>query len=172
MPRPQQTIAFRIYYGGTDLLGIATAEMPQIQYLTETISGSGVAGEYESPVIGMTQSMTAKLSWVSQTREFYKLFQTDEQALLEMYASVQQVDEASGLRKAIPLKVTILGNTKSSPLGSLEQGKKHGNETEIEVMRLEVELDGAEMLLIDKINFMHRVRGTDSLATVRAHLGQ
>lgn len=171
MAKPEQTIAFRVYYGGSDLLGVATVEMPQVQYLTETIAGSGVAGEYESPTLGMSQSMTAKLSWISQTKEFYKLLQTSQQALLELYASVQQVDESTGVRKPVPLKVTILGNTKSSPLGSLEQGKKHGNETEVEVLRVEVELDGTEMLLIDKLNFIHRVQGSDSLATVRGHLG-
>lgn len=73
--RPEQTIAYRVYYGGTDMLGIASVEMPQVQYITETISGSGVAGEYESPAKGMTQSMTAKLSFISQTTDFYKLFE-------------------------------------------------------------------------------------------------
>lgn len=171
MAKTEQTIAYRVYYGGTDMLGVATVEMPQVQYITETITGSGVAGEYESPTIGMTQSMTAKLSWISQTREFYKLLETGEQALLELHASVQQVDESTGLRQPVPLKLTILGSTKSSPLGSLEQGKKHGNETELEVMRVEVDLNNEEMLLIDKLNFIHRVRGKDSLSKVRGHLG-
>lgn len=37
--------------------------------------------------------------------------------------------------------------------------------------RLEVLLDGEEKLLIDKLNFIHRVNGTDLLATVRAQMG-
>ena len=101
--RPEQTIAYRVYYGGTDMLGIASVEMPQVQYITETIGGSGVAGEYESPAKGMTQSMTAKLSFISQTTDFYKLFEPSEQNLLELYASVQQADTATSVRKEIPL---------------------------------------------------------------------
>ncbi|WP_346773701.1 phage major tail tube protein [Desulfovibrio sp. ZJ369] len=138
--RPEQTIAFRAYYNGTDLLGVATIEMPEVSYITETISGSGVAGEYESPALGMTQSMTAKLSWISQTKNFYKLLDSTLQPLLELRASVQMEDEATGIRKAVPLLVTLLAHTKTSPLGSLETGKKHGNETEMEVLRLQVEL--------------------------------
>ena len=134
-------------------------------------TASGVAGEYESPALGMTQSMSAKLSWVSQTREFYKLLDATLPPLLELRASVQQEDEATGIRKAVPLLVTLLAHTKSSPLGSLETGKKHGNETEMEVLRLQVELDGEEMLLIDKLRYIHRVRGKDMLANVREHLG-
>jgi len=152
MSRPEQTIAFRAYFQGTDLLGVATIEMPQVQFLSETISGSGVAGEYESPALGMTQSMSVKLSWISQTKNFYKLLDSTLPPLLELRAS-------------------LLAHTKSSPLGSLETGKKHGNETEMEVLRLQVELDGTEMLLIDKLNYIHRVLGKDMLATVREHLG-
>uniref|UniRef100_UPI003FF0CEC7 phage major tail tube protein n=1 Tax=Bilophila wadsworthia TaxID=35833 RepID=UPI003FF0CEC7 len=169
--RPEQTIAYRVYYGGTDMLGIASVEMPQVQYITETISGSGVAGEYESPAKGMTQSMTAKLSFISQTTDFYKLFEPGEQNLLELYASVQQADTATSVRKEIPLKITIVGNLKEGPLGSLETGKKHGNEATLECLRVEIELDGEEVLLIDKPNFIHRVRGNDSLSAVRGHRG-
>ncbi len=121
-------------------MGVATIEMPEVSYITETISGSGVAGEYESPALGMTQSMTAKLSWISQTKNFYKLLDSTLQPLLELRASVQMEDEATGIRKAVPLLVTLLAHTKTSPLGSLETGKKHGNETEMEVLRLQVEL--------------------------------
>lgn len=171
MRRPEQTIAYRVYRNGTDLLGIAQVEMPQIQYITETINGSGVAGEYDSPALGMTQSMTAKFTWISQTREFFRLLDASDQLLLECYASVQQVDETTGVRVAKPLKVTVLGVVKSSPLGSLETGKKHGNETEVEALRVQVELDNEEMLLIDKLNFLHRVNGSDNLRLVREHLG-
>ena len=56
-------------------------------------------------------------------------------------------------------------------LGTLEQGKKHGNDLELEVTRLEILLDDEEQLLIDKINFVHRVKGTDLLAAVRVQMG-
>ena len=111
--RPEQTIAFRAYFNGTDLLGVATIEMPQVQFLTETISGSGVAGEYESPTLGQTQSMTAKLSWISQTRNFYKLLDSTLLPLLELRASVQTEEETTGIRLPVPLLVTLLAHTKS-----------------------------------------------------------
>jgi phage tail tube protein FII len=56
-------------------------------------------------------------------------------------------------------------------LGTLEIGKKHGNDLELEVTRLEVLLDGEEQLLIDKINFIYKVQGTDLLAAVRVQMG-
>ena len=52
MPRrPEQTIAYRVYHDGTDMIGVATIDLPEIAYMTETISGSGVAGEIENPTL-------------------------------------------------------------------------------------------------------------------------
>ena len=56
-------------------------------------------------------------------------------------------------------------------LGTLEIGKKHGNDLELEVTRLEILLDGEEQLLIDKINFIYKVQGKDLLAAVRVQMG-
>ena len=40
MPRrPEQTIAYRVYHDGTDMIGVATIDLPEIAYMTETISG-------------------------------------------------------------------------------------------------------------------------------------
>ena len=49
--RPEQTVAYRVYHKGSDFLGIATIELPQVQQMTETLSGSGIAGEIENPTM-------------------------------------------------------------------------------------------------------------------------
>ncbi|MDL2279069.1 phage major tail tube protein [Desulfovibrio sp. OttesenSCG-928-G11] len=171
MPTPEQTIAFRIYKNAGPLLGVATAELPQVGLVTDTISGSGIAGEYESPAMGQTSSMTCKLTWISQTAHFYDLLDESSGTQLELRASVQQADETTGLRKSVGLRVSLIGALKSAPLGSLETGKKQGNETELEVTRLRVELGGAEKLLIDKLAMLYRVNGNDALKAVREQLG-
>ena len=56
-------------------------------------------------------------------------------------------------------------------MGSLEQGKKRGNEMEFEVTRLELYLDDEEKLIVDKLNFIFRVNGDDKLASVRQQMG-
>ncbi len=172
MPRrSEQTVAYRVYHKGTDFLGIATIELPQIQQMTETLSGSGIAGEIENPTIGITQSMTCKLTFTSATPEFMKPLNWTESALYECYAALQVSDDATSTRDSIPYQINFLGRAKNYPLGTLEQGKKHGNEVELEVTRLEVLLDGAEKLLIDKYAFIYRVEGVDLLQQVRAQTG-
>ncbi len=169
--RTEQNVAYRVYYQGTDLLGIATLEMPQIQYITETLNGSGLAGEIDSPVIGLTQSMTCKMTFTSATPDVFDMLDWTVQPLFECYSSLQTVDETTGIRDSVPYRINMIGRPKSMPLGSLEQGKKHGNECELELTRLEILLEDTEKLLIDKLQFIHRVNGNDLLSKVRAQMG-
>jgi len=145
--------------------------LPQVQQMTETLSGSGIAGEIENPTIGITQSMTVKLSFNSITKEVFKTLNWTETALWECYSALQVSDDATSVRDSIPYQINFLGRAKSFPLGSLEQGKKHGNEVEMEITRLEVLLDDTEKLLIDKLAFIYRVDGTDLLQQVRSQIG-
>ena len=171
MSRPEQTIAYRVYWQGKDLLGTAQIEMPQVQYMTETLSGSGLAGEIESPTIGLTQSMTCKMTFTSATKDVFDILDWTLQPLFECYSALQNVDESTSIRESIPYQLNIVGRPKNMSLGTMEQGKKLGNVLELEVTRLEILLDGEEQLLIDKINFIHRVKGNDLLVAVRVQMG-
>lgn len=169
--RPEQTVAYRVYHQGVDFIGTATVELPNIQYMNETLSGSGIAGEIDNPTIGITQSISCKLTFTSYTTEIFNTLNWSETALYECYGSLQESDDASGIRDSIPVRINFLGRVKSFPLGTLEQGKKLGQELEMEVTRLEILMAGVEKLLIDKLNFIHRVNGKDLLAKVRSQIG-
>lgn len=169
--RTEQTVAYRVYYKGQDLLGIANIDMPQVQQITETLSGSGIAGEIDNPTIGITQSMSCKLSFLSVTKEVFSALDWTQSALYECMTALQVSDDATGVRDSVEYQVNFLGRAKSFPLGTLEQGKKHGNEVELELTRLQILLDGTEKLLIDKFNFIYRIDGTDLLQKVRGQIG-
>ena len=46
-------------------LGIASIDLPQIQAMADTVSGAGIAGEVESPVLGHFQARTTTFHWRS-----------------------------------------------------------------------------------------------------------
>lgn len=171
MNRSEQTVAYNVYHAGRNLLGTATIECPQLQFLTEAISGSGIAGEIENPTIGMTQAMSAKLTFNSPMPEQFSTIDWNEPALYECYGALQTSDDATGMRDSVPVRMNLLGRPKSFPLGTWEQGKKQGNEVELELTRLEYLLDGEEQLLVDKLNFIFRVKGKDLFQKVRQQIG-
>lgn len=168
---PEQTISFRVYHDGTDQIGVATIDLPELSYMTESLSGAGIAGEIDSPTLGLTESMTLKMSFISVYPEVFNMLDWTQPNLFECYASMQMSDPATSMRTSVPYRINVVGRAKSFPLGTLEPGKKQGSEQELEIIRLEVLLDGEEKVLIDKLNFLHRVNGTDLLTTVRAQMG-
>lgn len=168
---PEQTIAFRVYANGTDLIGIASVELPELSSMTETISGTGVLGEYESSAVAAFSSMSVKLKWNSVTEKAYAMLNPMLPLLLELKGSQQRAEKISGAKYTVPVEITVFGTVKKTGLGSLETAKKMENETEIEVMRLLNSVNGEQKLLIDKANMMYVVNGLDLMLKVRQDLG-
>lgn len=168
---PEQITAFRVYANGTDLIGVASVELPELSNLTETVSGTGVLGEYESPATGDFSSMSVTLKWISVTEKATKALNPLLPLQLECKANEQQADMLTGAKKNIPVEITVFGTAKKAGLGSLETNKKMDNETEIEVIRLEQTVNGKQKLLLDKTNMIYAIDGVDIMIPVRANLG-
>ncbi|GHV57177.1 hypothetical protein FACS1894216_21620 [Synergistales bacterium] len=70
---PEKNISFSVYYDGEDMLGIAEGELPNLEAMTQTVSGAGIAGEFDSVTLGHFSSMSLSLTWRSVTDNFIKL---------------------------------------------------------------------------------------------------
>lgn len=44
---PERLINYRVYNESNALLGIATVDLPEIQAMSDTVSGAGIAGEVD-----------------------------------------------------------------------------------------------------------------------------
>ena len=168
---PDKLINAKIYYEGSqELLGIANAELPSLEYITEALSGLGLAGEVESPVTGHFKSLTFKFSWnVPNTQAVGLLASTTHH--LEVYGSIQHHDAGSGELVAEAVKVVVRGMPKKVGLGKVEAAKKMESETELECGYIKMWMGGSEVLEIDKFNFVCRIMGQDMLEKVRRDLG-
>ncbi len=167
---PEKLIGFRIYKDDSVLMGVGDAELPEIEPMKETVSGSGIAGEFESPVIGHTGSLVAKLKFRTLTKDASALaaFAAHQ---LTFRGSIQVLDSSTGNFAPVGLKVV----TKSLPLkfnlGKLETGKMMDTAQEFECVYLKVVLDNEAVLEIDKLACLYKVGDDDVLAKVREHLG-
>ncbi len=167
---PETTIAFNVYLSGTTLMGVATVELPQLQAMTETISGAGIAGEIDAPTMGQFQAMSAKLSFRTKTSNFIELL-APKSHHLDLRAAVQYDDAGAGALVAMPERIVLRGAPKTGNLGKLELAKPQDSELELEVTYLKIVQDGNEVLELDKLNFIFSVNGKDYLADVRSALG-
>lgn len=168
---PEQTIAYRVYANGSDLLGIASVDLPELSNLTETVSGTGVLGEYESPATGSFSSMSVTLKWIGPTEKAFDMLNPLLPLQLELKGSQQRAEKTSGAKYTVPVEIVVFGNVKKAALGAFETSKKQENETEIEVMRLVHTVNGEQKLLVDKANMICAINGVDIMAKVRQDLG-
>ena len=168
---PEKGINFAVYYDGEDLLGAAEGELPNLEFLNETVEGAGIAGKFNSITLGHLDAITLSLTWRNTTDSFVKLAhpKTHELAL---YAAQQDYDAGLGEYKVRKVALFVKAIPKTLNIGKLAVAGMTDTKTEFEILYLKLEIDDKERLEIDKLNYIFKVDGTDYLADVRAALGK
>lgn len=167
---PERLINYRVYNENNALMGIATVDLPEIQAMSDTVSGAGIAGEVDSPVLGHFQAMSTTFNW--RTIESPALALAKQQAHhIEIRGSQQRFGTAEGKLSSFPVRVVMRAIPKNFSLGSFEPGSTTDSSTEFEVIYLKIFVDDKEVVEIDKYNFIAKFGDSDMLESVRKDLG-
>ena len=77
---PEIINAFNVYHGGNKFLGISGAvTLPSMDAITETISGAGILGEYETAVPGHFGSMEQEVPFrILEQDAFARIFRHED----------------------------------------------------------------------------------------------
>ena len=167
---PMRLTNFKVYNDSNDLLGIATVDLPEISAMTDTISGAGIAGELDTPVLGHYQSMTTTVNWRTVEAQAAELA-SPQAHTLDIRGSQEIYDAASGTYRKVGVRAYLKVIPKNFTLGSFEPGATTDSSIEFEVSYMKLSIDGKEVVEIDKLNFIARFNGEDQLAEVRKNLG-
>lgn len=167
---PDKNVNYRVYKDGNEIIGTATVDLPEISYMTDTISGAGIAGEIDSPVLGHIQSMSMTLNWRTIETPALEMLNIDG-AELTLRGSMQNWDMSVNKRVTVPVKITARCAPKTMSLGSLSPAAATDSSTELEVLYIKIDVNGETVVEIDKLNFKCVVGGTDLFESVRSDLG-
>lgn len=167
---PERLINFRVYNGKNDLLGLASVDLPEIEAMSDTVAGAGIAGEVETPVMGHYGAMACSFSWNSITAEGMKLSKPGVHEI-DIRGAQQMLDTASSKFGVVPVRLTLRVTPKTVTLGTFEPGATTDTEQEFEVLYLKMYVNDKEVIEIDKYNFVAKFGGDDALADVRRALG-
>lgn len=172
----EKLINFRVYNSpdgggaGSVLMGMADIDLPDLESLTETISGAGIAGEIDSPVLGHFKSMSLKIKWRTMSDTVTELA-VQKAHNLDCRGSIQEFSGLTGKYKNFPVKVIFKAIPKKMGLGKLEMGKPMDNESEFECIYMKLWISGKEKIEIDKYNYIAKFNSKDYLEGVRKDLG-
>lgn len=168
---PEKVINYMAYIDGSrSVTALVDVDMPEIQFMSETISGAGIAGEIDSTTLGHLQAMTMGLNFRTIIDENFKILEQRAYSL-DIKAGLQSADQSAGKLVTGKLRIMVKGFPKGLSLGKMAVGKATDSKQEFSVNYLKIEYDGEEVLEIDKTNMIFKVNGTDYLTDLRAAMG-
>lgn len=157
--------------GSERLLGTASVDLPELEFMSAELKGAGMAGEVNFPIIGHTNNLTVTLHWMSIHSNLTKLSAPGSHTVT-CRGALQQYDSGTGNIIVSAVKITFRGLPSKATLGKFEPGEQTESENEFNINYLKMTVDGEELLEIDKLNYIYRVNGEDYLTDTRAAVGQ
>ena len=90
---PEVINDFNLYLSGSKLIG-TTGEvaLPDFEAITATISGNGILGEYEAPVVGHFGSMEQEIPFRCFNTDYFSLIDQTKAMELTLRGAIQTVD--------------------------------------------------------------------------------
>jgi phage tail tube protein FII len=96
--------------------GVADVTLPKISYMTDTISGAGLAGEIETPTMGQLSSMEFGINWRTINKDLLKLAAPNFHSL-EFRGAQQVLDSEHEELKIQSVRIVVRGLPKETDLG-------------------------------------------------------
>lgn len=166
-PIPEKVVNFNVYNDIEKLVGVAgEVTLPDFEAMTETISGAGIAGEYESPTPGHFGSQEIELQFRTLTDTSFNLMKNAGKSIV-LRAAQQSFDMSQGKTSQRPLKITLRGIPKGLALGKIGIGTPTETTNKLEVLYIKIEESGKVLLEYDKLNFVFVLNGEDLMADIR-----
>lgn len=163
-------IRYAVYEGDNELLGVAEVNLPSLEFLTQTVNGSGIAGEIESILIGQMKAMEITFKWLVLTERGIAL-SSPEVHTVEI-RECQQTVEDNGTLEPTGVKHIIKMLPKKMDGGNLKPHSTSDPSTSASVLYWARHRDGEKLLELDPLNDKCFINGTDYLEPVRKALGK
>ena len=195
-----QLINMEIFDEGQRFLGYASIDLPEVTYMTQDVTGAGIAGTVNLPSRWITESLTVTLHWRSLNAFAFHLAEQDNHDLcaygaVNAYNSGESgvaganlsetrgryttngVHEAptdfrgAGQIRAVPIKIMMRCLPKKVTFGKFQPNEMMESESEFELTYMKVWVDNEEMLELDKFNYTLTINGVSYADDVRSALG-
>lgn len=166
-PIPEKVVNYNVYDDTEKLIGISgEVTLPNLEAMTETISGAGILGEFDSVNPGHFGALTIELAFRTLFQKSFSLMRYRGRSLV-LRAAQQSYDVSKGTISHRGLKITVKYSPKGLDLGKLAVGAATESKNTLEVMYIKVEENGRAMLELDKLNFVYIVDGEDLLQNIK-----
>lgn len=166
---PEVVNDFNMYGNGSKLVGInAEVPIPELEAITETISGAGILGEYDAPAIGHFSSIEQEIPFNVVDEDYFRLINPTDPVDITLRAAIQVTNTQSGAIDYMGLRIVERGRAKKISIGTAKQGGKTDSTIAVELFYIMVELNGKKQLELGKFTGVYNIGGQDMLSKVRS----
>lgn len=169
--QPEGYIDFEVYEDGSNFLGIAKIQLPDIKFLTQTITGAGIAGNVEAVLTGMVDAMNLTLNFSSAMDAAVSLMKP-ETHLLDMRVAEQYWDVANGKKHVAADKYVVVVMPKTLSPGTVAPASAADVSGEYSVYSYAAYKDGKNLWDIAPRESRCVIDGVDYMAAINAALGR
>ena len=163
-------ISYTVYEDAIEKLGVTEATLPDLEYMSETLSGAGIGGEIEEVLIGMMSAMTTTLNFRNVCPAAVSLAEPRTHKI-DLRVAQQVTDSKTGDTKVVSVKHILKLKPKKTSMGKVATASAGELSGDYATSYFKTTYNGKTVTEIDPLNFICIINGTDYLADVRKALG-
>lgn len=167
----ESVINFAVYEDSVEYVGVAGVTLPNLAAIVQTLSGAGIAGNVEVPVLGHYDVMSLTLNFRTTTEHSVRLSEPRRHNI-DLRMAQQIEDTVAGEVKVQSIKHVLVVVPKTDTGGTVAPAAPTNGSGEYSVRYWATYIDGAKVREIDPLNFICEVNGVDYLADVRKAIGK
>lgn len=165
---------FHLYHGvGTDgkegerFLGVSgEITLPELNAMTETISGSGILGEMEVGNPGHFSAIDMEIPFIGMSCDMLTFSPTEYNTFTLRMTQQSTVKDTRG-KDYTRMKIVVGGTMKSLKLGTVKIGGQMGSSVTLSVTYIKISVGNDTLVELDKLSEIYIVNGKDQLAKIR-----
>jgi P2 family phage contractile tail tube protein len=168
---PEVINNFKVYGNdGDEYLGVtAEVSLAELSNVVSAITGAGLAGTFDSPVIGHYDSIKQEIPFRIMTSNAVKMMDPMQVLRLNIRGAIQMTDKGTGVSAFTGLRYVVGGRCIKFAPDKLKAGDVMDCTATIEATYILVEADGEKIIELDKVNNIFSVNGKDLLEEVRKY---
>ena len=165
---PEVINNFNVYnHNNNKLIGVSgEVSLAEIAMVTATVSGAGLLGDMDMPVIGQIGAIEQTVPFNTISSNTFSHFKLNRDVSIVLRGDIQSVDSSTGKYKHSALRLSYRGYVKKITPGKVKAADNMGASVTLELTYIHIQLDGVTMLKIDKLNSVFEVDGEDLLAEI------
>lgn len=167
----ESVINFAVYEDSVEYVGMAQATLPNLNALTQSIAGAGIAGNVEAVILGHFEAMTLGLNFRTTTEQAIKLSEPRRHTI-DLRVAQQVEDTVAGAVAVQAVKHLFVVVPKNNTGGSIAPAAPTDASGEYAVRYWATYIDGVKKREIDPLNFICFVNGVDYLSDVKRVIGK